>query len=141
LLKALKKAGETHIILDCPVDKIYSVMEQALQVGMLTEYHNYFITSLDFHAVEMETFKHSGANITGLSLIDIENNNYNDVMGTDWAIGVERYSPGGFSIAPDYPYNAAIHNSFQEEAHISTRVLMVIDIFSIFVVILNVDII
>jgi hypothetical protein len=46
LLKALKKAGETHIVLDCPVERIYSVMEQALQVGMLTEYHNYFITSL-----------------------------------------------------------------------------------------------
>jgi hypothetical protein len=42
----VKKAGEVHIVLDCSTEKIQSVLKQALQVGMMTAYHNYLITSL-----------------------------------------------------------------------------------------------
>lgn len=46
LLKEVKKAGEVHIVLDCSTEKIQAVLKQALQVGMMTAYHNYLITSL-----------------------------------------------------------------------------------------------
>ena len=46
LLKEVKKAGEIHIVLDCSTEKIQSVLKQAAQVGMMTAYHNYLITSL-----------------------------------------------------------------------------------------------
>ena len=42
----MKKAGEIHIVLDCSTEKIQSILKQASQVGMMTAYHNYLITSL-----------------------------------------------------------------------------------------------
>ncbi|CAG0924413.1 unnamed protein product [Notodromas monacha] len=113
LLKALKKAGETHIVLDCPVEKIYSILEQALQ---------------DFHAVETRLFKDSGTNITGLSIVDIESNEYSEVIGRDW--GESR--SGAFPFADDN--NDFVHfskaaeanyDAFIQEARIAPRTLMV----------------
>jgi hypothetical protein len=46
LLKEVKKAGEIHIVLDCSTEKIQDILKQASQVGMMTAYHNYLITSL-----------------------------------------------------------------------------------------------
>jgi len=46
LLKEVKKTGEVHLVLDCSTEKIQSVLKQAQQVGMMTPYHSYLITSL-----------------------------------------------------------------------------------------------
>lgn len=46
LLKEVKKTGEVHIVLDCATEKIQEVLKQAQQIGMMTAYHNYLITSL-----------------------------------------------------------------------------------------------
>lgn len=46
LLKDAKKSGVTHVVLDVERDKIFTVLKQAQQIGMMTSYHNYFITSL-----------------------------------------------------------------------------------------------
>ena len=46
LLKQIKEASETRIILDCKTDSIFEILKQAQQVGVMTAYHNYFITSL-----------------------------------------------------------------------------------------------
>ena len=41
LLKEIKKSEETRIVLDCDFDKISSILAQANEVGLLTDYHNY----------------------------------------------------------------------------------------------------
>ena len=46
MLKAIRRTGETRIILDCSFDKIEAVLKQADSVGLVTDYYNYFITSL-----------------------------------------------------------------------------------------------
>lgn len=46
MLKDAKKTGVTHVVLDVERDKIFTVLKQAQQIGMMTSYHNYFITSL-----------------------------------------------------------------------------------------------
>lgn len=46
LLKQIKNSAEKHIVLDCTTDKIYQVLKQAQQIGMMTDYHSYLITSL-----------------------------------------------------------------------------------------------
>jgi ionotropic glutamate receptor len=40
------------------------------QVGLMTAYHNYIVTSLDLHLVELEDFKYSGTNITAFRLVN-----------------------------------------------------------------------
>ena len=46
MFKEVKKSTETRIILDCAFDKIESVLRQADEIGMITDYHAYMITSL-----------------------------------------------------------------------------------------------
>jgi len=46
LLKQIKNSAESHIVLDCSTDRIYDVLKQAQQIGMMSDYHSYLITSL-----------------------------------------------------------------------------------------------
>ena len=46
------------------------MQQQFAQVGLMTAYHNYIVTSLDLHLVELEDFKYSGTNITAFRLVN-----------------------------------------------------------------------
>lgn len=46
LLRRIKNAGEKNIVLDCSTKKLYDVLEQALQVGLMGDDMNYIITDL-----------------------------------------------------------------------------------------------
>lgn len=46
LLKQIKNSGVAHIVLDCTTEKIYDVLKQSQQIGMMSDYHSYLITSL-----------------------------------------------------------------------------------------------
>ena len=70
ILREVKKSGEIHIVLDCEVENVITVMREAKAVGMMTAYHNFLVTSLDLHLVDMEEFKYGGTNITALRLVD-----------------------------------------------------------------------
>ncbi|XP_011503888.1 PREDICTED: glutamate receptor ionotropic, kainate 1-like, partial [Ceratosolen solmsi marchali] len=89
LLKQIKNSAESHIVLDCSTDKIYSVLKQAQEIGMMTDYHSYFITSLDLHAIDLSEFKHGGTNITAFRIVNPEKT---QIVVRDWIIGEERYS-------------------------------------------------
>lgn len=70
LLKQIKNSAESHIVLDCTTERIYDVLKQAQQIGMMSDYHSYLITSLDLHSVDLDEFKYGGTNITAFRLID-----------------------------------------------------------------------
>ncbi len=89
-------------MLDCRTEKIQTVLKQAQQVGMMTAYHNYLITSLvncekkepkvsyyyypsmqDLHMVDLEEFKYGGTNVTAFRLLDPERPELKQVLG-DW---------------------------------------------------------
>ncbi|XP_065349415.1 glutamate receptor ionotropic, kainate 2 isoform X3 [Cloeon dipterum] len=70
LLKQIKNSAESHVVLDCSTEKIYDVLKQAQQIGMMSDYHSYLITSLDLHTVDLEEFKYGGTNITAFRLVD-----------------------------------------------------------------------
>merc|ERR1719412_2287737 len=72
LLKEIKKSEETRIVLDCDFDKIALIFAQANEVGLLTDYHNYLVTSLDIDKVNLDSYVHHNVNITGFRLIDPE---------------------------------------------------------------------
>ena len=90
LLKEMKKMNERNIVLDCHVDRVALVLEQAEQVGLMSLAHSYFITSLDMHLVNLDKFKFSGVNITGVQLIDpgrLETSN----AVAEWVYGEQRF--------------------------------------------------
>jgi len=69
-LKQIKNSAEAHIVLDCSTEKVYDVLKQAQQIGMMSDYHSYLITSLDLHAVNLDEFRYGGTNITGFRLVN-----------------------------------------------------------------------
>ncbi|XP_066979529.1 glutamate receptor ionotropic, kainate 2-like isoform X4 [Macrobrachium rosenbergii] len=69
LLKSIKRSGETCILLDVAQETIFTVLKQAAQIGLMTDYYNYFITSLDFNLIDIEDFRYSSTNITSIQLI------------------------------------------------------------------------
>ncbi|XP_065292908.2 glutamate receptor ionotropic, kainate 2-like isoform X2 [Dermacentor albipictus] len=46
LLKRVDLAKEFNIVLDVPTERVYEFLEAASEIGMMTEYYNYIITSL-----------------------------------------------------------------------------------------------
>ncbi|KAH6927661.1 hypothetical protein HPB50_006366 [Hyalomma asiaticum] len=57
VLKDVGKSGIKNIVLDVPIEHVHTALKHAQQVDMMSEYHNYFITSLDAHTVDMEDFQ------------------------------------------------------------------------------------
>ena len=51
ILKDIKASSETHIVLDCQALSIPEILKQAQQVGIMTAYHNWLITSLVSHLI------------------------------------------------------------------------------------------
>ncbi|KAL5282977.1 hypothetical protein ACFFRR_005765 [Megaselia abdita] len=70
LLKQIKNSAEAHIVLDCSTTKIYEILKQAQQIGLMTDYHSYLIPNLDLHTIDLSDFKYGGTNITGFRLIN-----------------------------------------------------------------------
>ncbi|XP_012273725.1 glutamate receptor ionotropic, kainate 2 isoform X1 [Orussus abietinus] len=90
LLKQIKNSAESHIVLDCSTERIYEVLKQAQQIGMMSDYHSYLITSLDLHTIDLEEFKYGGTNITAFRLVDPEKPEIQKVVH-DWIHGEGRY--------------------------------------------------
>nr|CAD7577210.1 unnamed protein product [Timema californicum] len=92
LLKQIKNSAESHIVLDCSTDRIYDVLKQAQQIGMMSDYHSYLITSLDLHSVDLEEFKYGGTNITAFRLVDPEKPELQKVV-REWVYGEHEIRP------------------------------------------------
>lgn len=39
----------------------------------MTDYHQFIITTMDMHTIDLEPYRYSGTNITGIRLVDPEN--------------------------------------------------------------------
>lgn len=71
VLKELMVLEQLHIIVDCSVDKVFRILKQAQQVGMMTSSHHYLLTSLDVDTLYLEDFSYSGTKINSLRLVDL----------------------------------------------------------------------
>ncbi|CAB4058878.1 GRIN [Lepeophtheirus salmonis] len=68
LLKEIKNSGETRIVLDCDIDKVETIFRQAKEIGMISDYYNYLITSLDVERINLAPYKYENVNITGFRI-------------------------------------------------------------------------
>lgn len=83
VLKDVGKSGIKNIVLDVPIEHVHTALKHAQQVDMMSEYHNYFITSLDAHTVDMEDFQYGGTNISAFRLVDTNAKEFDEVA-RDW---------------------------------------------------------
>ncbi|XP_055710642.1 glutamate receptor ionotropic, kainate 2-like isoform X2 [Phlebotomus papatasi] len=72
VLRRVKLAQDIHIVLDCSAKILPEVLKQAQQVGLMTDYHQFIITNLDLHTLDLEPYQYSSTNITGIRLYDPE---------------------------------------------------------------------
>ncbi|XP_070567432.1 glutamate receptor ionotropic, kainate 2-like [Ptychodera flava] len=69
VLKEIKASGLSHIIVDCDFENVLPVLEQALEVQMLTSLFHYFFTTPDLHLLNLERYSEGDVNITSLRLL------------------------------------------------------------------------
>lgn len=78
-LRRVKLSEDKNVIISCSIEALPEILKQAQQVGLLSDKHQFIITSLDMHTIDLEPFQHSGANITGVRLVVPEDSNVRQV--------------------------------------------------------------
>ncbi|KFM83024.1 Glutamate receptor, ionotropic kainate 2, partial [Stegodyphus mimosarum] len=76
LMKDLSNSRENNFVVDLPLHRVHQLFHDASQVQMMTEYQNYFLTSLDSHTVEWNSTVIGRTNITAFRLINPENEHF-----------------------------------------------------------------
>ncbi|XP_077488765.1 glutamate receptor ionotropic, kainate 2-like isoform X2 [Amblyomma americanum] len=98
-MKIMKDIGVTkqyNIILDIKTESLPALLREAREVNMMTYYHNYIITSLDLHTLDLAEFSDLQANITAFRLVDPERQEVMHVV-RDFKIGRGLAKYGGIN--------------------------------------------
>uniref|UniRef100_A0A8D9EDN7 Glutamate receptor ionotropic, kainate 3 n=2 Tax=Cacopsylla melanoneura TaxID=428564 RepID=A0A8D9EDN7_9HEMI len=93
VLRGIKVSKQTFILIDVPTDILHEVLKQAQQIGLMSSEQNFIINNLDMHTVDMEPFKYSGTNISGIRMINTDNPLFRKT--------IEEWSDGELDITPD----------------------------------------
>ncbi|XP_075739149.1 uncharacterized protein LOC142784609 [Rhipicephalus microplus] len=72
VLREIAKNGESNIVLDVVTHKLGDLLRHAQRVGIVNEYHNFIVTTLDLHTVDLTALQNSGTNLTGFMLLKRE---------------------------------------------------------------------
>ncbi|XP_078618325.1 glutamate receptor ionotropic, kainate 2-like isoform X2 [Branchiostoma floridae x Branchiostoma japonicum] len=83
VLKDCKLDGSNNIIIDVSYEKLPRVLHKALQLGMMTHFYHYIVTSLDLATVDLENYRHGDVNLTAFRLVDNKNPRVQEVL-RDW---------------------------------------------------------
>ncbi|XP_072103517.1 glutamate receptor ionotropic, kainate 3 isoform X4 [Mobula birostris] len=73
LLKEMKRGREFRIIFDCSYTMAAQILKQAMAMGMMTEYYHYIFTTLDLFALDLDSYRYCGVNMTGFRILNTEN--------------------------------------------------------------------
>lgn len=68
-LRRVKQSLDKNIVLCSSIEALPEILKQAQQVGLMTDDHQFIITTLDMHTIDLEPFQHSGTNITGFRIV------------------------------------------------------------------------
>lgn len=101
ILWQVKQTGILNIFLDIRTENLFEVLRQvhfsfvdflsfdsspfqknskAQQVGIMSDKHNYLVTSLDFHTIELTDYRYSKTNITSLRMVHENHPILNNIM-------------------------------------------------------------
>lgn len=73
VLRRVRLASDTQILVHCSIDVLPEVLKQAQQVGLMTDAHQFIVTTPDMHTIDLEPYQYSGVNITGVRMVNPEN--------------------------------------------------------------------
>lgn len=99
LLKQIAQYGETRLILDCSLERVITILEQAKKVKLLEDYQNYIVTTIDAHTLDFASIDGNLANITTFRIIDPGSVDAETVVH-DWKQDPSRIGEG-YSVSTD----------------------------------------
>ncbi|KAJ8723326.1 hypothetical protein PYW08_003238 [Mythimna loreyi] len=69
-LKFVKKSGSLNYVINCGIEILPKILEQAQQVGIMSDDHSYLIMNPDFQTIDIDPYRHGGSSITGIRMFD-----------------------------------------------------------------------
>lgn len=73
ILKRAKANGDENFLVIGFAGKLNELMTQLQQVGMITDGYKYILGTFDLLTIDLESYKHAGANISAVRLVSPEN--------------------------------------------------------------------
>ncbi|KAK9754331.1 Ligand-gated ion channel [Popillia japonica] len=70
MLNAIKKSGECHFVVVCDLLTLKRFLQQAQQVGLLTENHHYVVYNFDMSNIDVEPYQYGGCEIISVRFFD-----------------------------------------------------------------------
>lgn len=82
VLRRVRKSEDSRIVVVGSTEGVAELLRQAQQVGIMNEDYTYLVGNLDLHTYELEEYKYSEANITGIRMFDPEKKEVRDLIET-----------------------------------------------------------
>lgn len=82
VLRRVRKSEDSRIVVVGSTEGVAALLRQAQQVGIMNEDYTYLVGNLDLHTYELEEYKYSEANITGIRMFDPEKREVRDLIET-----------------------------------------------------------
>ncbi|KAL9893324.1 glutamate receptor ionotropic, kainate 2-like isoform 1-T1 [Glossina fuscipes fuscipes] len=80
VLRRVRKSVDNRILIVGSTQSVAELLKQAQQVGIMNEDYKYIIGNLDFHTFDLEEYKYSEANITGMRMFSAEQSEVRNLM-------------------------------------------------------------
>ncbi|TDG50484.1 hypothetical protein AWZ03_003073 [Drosophila navojoa] len=82
VLRRIRKSQDSRIVVVGSTEGVAELLRQAQQVGIMNEDYTYLVGNLDLHTYELEEYKYSEANITGIRMFDPDKKEVRDLVET-----------------------------------------------------------
>ncbi|MBN3277979.1 GRIA1 protein, partial [Polyodon spathula] len=80
LFQDLDKKKERQIVLDCELDRLNAILNLIISLGKHVKSYHYILANLGFMDIDLNQFKHGGANVTGFQVMNYTDWNVNRIM-------------------------------------------------------------
>ncbi|XP_034489043.1 glutamate receptor ionotropic, kainate 2, partial [Drosophila innubila] len=82
VLRRIRKSEDSRIVVVGSTEGVAELLRQAQQVGIMNEDYTYLVGNLDLHTYELEEYKYSEVNITGIRMFDPDKKEVRDLIDT-----------------------------------------------------------
>lgn len=82
VLRRVRKSEDSRIVVVGSTEGVAELLRQAQQVGIMNEDYTYLVGNLDLHTYQLEEYKYSEANITGIRMFDPDKKEVRDLIET-----------------------------------------------------------
>ncbi|KAL7729989.1 hypothetical protein ACLKA6_009287 [Drosophila palustris] len=80
VLRRIRKSEDSRIVVVGSTEGVAELLRQAQQVGIMNEDYTYLVGNLDLHTYELEEYKYSEVNITGIRMFDPDKKEVRDLI-------------------------------------------------------------